>query len=136
MVGKQGAWKDTALVLTFVAVAGLCGYGLLGLGGADAAADARLAALEAEGEQLDEALDTVEERLLGNQAQLQLWAELGRRHQRVSMLHTQQSTAHFEQMVAYMERVQQKSRKLKRSRVASADSVLTSGRKRRAPSKD
>jgi hypothetical protein len=131
MVGKQGAWKDKALVLTFVALAGLGGYGLLGLGGADAEADARLAALEAEAEQMDAALDSVEERLLGNQAQLQLWAELGRRHKQVSAVHTQQSGAHFEAMVAYMDRVQEKARGLKRRRVASAEPVLTSGRQRR-----
>jgi hypothetical protein len=136
MVGKQGAWKDKALVLTFVALAALGGYALLGLGGADAEAEARLAALEAEAEQLDVALDSVEERLLGNQAQLQLWAELGRRHKQVSAVHTQRSGAHFEAMVAYMERTQEKARTLKRRRVASAEPVLTSARKRRGGSAD
>ena len=136
MVGKQGAWKDKALVLTFVALAALGGYALLGLGGADAEAEARLAALEAEAERLDVALDSVEERLLGNQAQLQLWAELGRRHKQVSAVHTQRSGEHFEAMVAYMERTQEKARTLKRRRVASAEPVLTSGRKRRGSSAD
>jgi hypothetical protein len=136
MVGKQGAWKDKALVLAFVALAGLGGYGLLALGDGDAAADARLAALEAEAEQMDVALDAVEERLLGNQAQLQLWAELGRRHKQVSAVHTQRSGAHFEAMVAYMERTQEKARGLKRRRVASAEPVLTSGRQRRGGGTD
>ena len=131
MAGKQGAWKDRVLVLTLVAVAGLCGFALLGFGGSDAQAEQRLAVLETEAAQLDAALDTVEERLLGNQAQLQLWAELGRRHKQVSAVHTQQSGAHFEAMVAYMDRVQEKARGLKRRRVASAEPVLTSGRQRR-----
>jgi len=115
----------------------LLALGATGCGGGEPAGDAqRLAALEAEGEQLDQALDTVEERLLGNQAQLQLWAELGRRHKQVSLVHTQHANAHLEQMVAFIERTQEKSRKLKRQRVASADTVLTTGRKRRAAARE
>lgn len=131
MVGTRGTWRRRALALALLAL------GATGCAGGDSAGDAaRLAALEAEGEQMDEALDTVEERLLGNQAQLQLWAELGRRHKQVSMVHNQHSNAHLEQMMAFMERTQEKARKIKRQRVASADAVLTSGRKRRAPSRD
>jgi hypothetical protein len=132
MVGTWGTWKARALAL---ALAALGGSGCAP--GATAEDAARLAALEAEGEQLDEALDTVEERLLGNQAQLQLWAELGRRHKQVSLLHTQHSTAHLDAMMAFMERTQEKAKKLRRQRVASAEPVLTSGRgKRRAPPKN
>jgi len=127
MVGTGGSWRARTLALALLTLGtGGCA------GGTPPEDAARLAALEAEGEQLDEALDTVEERLLGNQAQLQLWAELGRRHKQVSLVHTQHANAHLEQMVAFMERTQEKARKLKRQRVASADAVLTSGRKRRA----
>ena len=131
MVGTRGTLRGGALALL------LLGLGATGCTGGAPAEDAqRIAALEAEGEQLDQALDTVEERLLGNQAQLQLWAELGRRHKQVSLVHTQHANAHLEQMVAFIERTQEKSRKLKRQRVASADTVLTTGRKRRAASRE
>jgi hypothetical protein len=132
MVGTRGTWRGRALALALLA---LGATGCAG-GASDEDAAARLAALEAEGEQMDEVLDTVEERLLGNQAQLQLWAELGRRHKQVSLVHTQHANAHLEQMVAFMERTQEKARKLKRQRVASADAVLTSGRKRRAATQE
>ena len=131
MVGKRGTWMGRALALA------LLGLGATGCsGGSDAGSEARLAALTAEGEQMDAALDAVEDRLLGNQAQLQLWAELGRRHKQVSAIHTQQSGAHLEAMVAYMDRMQEKARGLKRRRVASADTVLTSGRQRRHGGED
>ena len=137
MAGKQGAWKDRVLVLTLVAVAGLGGFGLLGFGGSDAQAEERLATLEAEAQQMDAALDTVEERLLGNQAQLQLWAELGRRHKQVSQVHTQNADAHYMARLEWMERMQQKTvKKSKSRRVASADTVLTSGRARRGGGTD
>ena len=88
----------------------------------------RLAALEAEGRQMDEALDTVETRLLGNQAQLMTWQELGRRHQQVSALHCQNSETHMEAILKHYQRQEEKARGLKR-RVAAVDSsMLTSGK--------
>ncbi|NMO17630.1 hypothetical protein HPC49_41045 [Pyxidicoccus fallax] len=92
-------------------------------------AEARLAALEAEGEQMDIALDNVEERLLGNQAMLQTWQELGRRHQEVTQLHCQTSDAHLMALMKHYDKQEEKARQMKRRRVAAVDSaVLTSGK--------
>lgn len=93
-------------------------------------AEQRLAALEAEGEEMDTALDSVEERLLGNQAMLQTWQELGRRHQDVTQLHCQTADAHLVALMKHYEKQEAKGRQLKRRRsVASVDStVLTSGK--------
>lgn len=87
----------------------------------------RIAALEAEGKQMDAALDTVETRLLGNQANLMLWQELGRRHQEVSAIACQNANFHMEGMMRHIEHQEEKSRKL-RGRVAAVDPVLTSGK--------
>ncbi|MDY7226173.1 hypothetical protein [Hyalangium rubrum] len=104
----------------------------LSTGCAEEPADAqeRLAALEAEGRQMDAALDTVEERLLGNQAQVHLWQELGRRHQQVSAIHCQHADMHLAALLKHQEKQEEKARQLKRRRhVAAVDStVLTSGK--------
>lgn len=92
---------------------------------------ARLAALEAEGEEMDTVLDSVEERLLGNQAMLQTWQELGRRHQDVTQLHCQTADSHLVALMKHYEKQEEKGRQLKRRRggVAAVDStVLTSGK--------
>ncbi len=93
-------------------------------------AEARLAALEAEGEKMDAALDTVEERLLGNQARVHLWQELGERHKYVSAVHCKHADANMVAMLEHQEKQEQKARKLKRRRhVASVEAVvLTSGK--------
>ena len=93
-------------------------------------AEARLAALEAEGQQMDAALDTVEDRLLGNQARVHLWQELGERHQQVSAIHCKHAHGNVEAIIEHEEKQEEKARKLKRSHsVASVDStVLTSGK--------
>lgn len=93
-------------------------------------AEARLAALEAEGKKMDEALDTVEERLLGNQARMHLWQELGERHKSVSAIHCQHADANLAAMLAHQARQEEKARKLRRRRhVAAVDAmVLTSGK--------
>ncbi|MCE9668889.1 hypothetical protein LY474_13790 [Myxococcus stipitatus] len=91
---------------------------------------ARLAELEAEARRMDAALDTVEERLLGSQAMLQTWQELGRRHQQVTQLHCQSSDAHMVARMKHYEKMEERGRQLRRrSSVAAVDStVLTSGK--------
>ncbi|NOJ80571.1 MULTISPECIES: hypothetical protein [Myxococcus] len=94
-------------------------------------AQERLAALEAEGEAMDAVLDSVEERLLGNQAMLQTWQELGRRHQQVTQLHCETSDPHMVAMMKHYKKQEDRARQLKRrgSGVASVDkAVLTSGK--------
>jgi hypothetical protein len=120
MVGKRGM----ALAVAVVSLA-------LSAGCAEPPADAeaRLAALEAEGQQMDAALDTVEDRLLVSQARMHLWQELGERHKRVSAVHCKHADANLAAILEHEERQEEKARKLKRSHsVASVDStVLTSG---------
>ncbi|ADO75864.1 hypothetical protein [Stigmatella aurantiaca] len=92
-------------------------------------AEARLLALEAEGQKMDEALDTVEERLLGSQAQVQLWQELGRRHRQVSAVHCQHADEHTTAILAHQQKQEEKARLNKRRSVAAVDTaVLTSGK--------
>jgi hypothetical protein len=93
-------------------------------------AEARLAALEAEAQKMDEALDTVEERLLGNQARVHLWQELSERHKTVSAVHCKHAHGNVEAIIEHEEKQDEKARKLRRRRhVASVDStVLTSGK--------
>lgn len=97
-------------------------------------ARARLAALEAEAEQMDAVLDNVEERLLGNQAMLQTWQELGRRHQEVTQLHCQTSDAHMLARLKHYEKMEERVRQSRRrSSVAAVDTVLTSGKVPKRP---
>jgi hypothetical protein len=89
-------------------------------------AETRLAELRAEEERMDEALDTVETRLLGNQAVMHLWEELGRRHQEVSAIQCRVTDEHLQGIVRNLEQQEAKARRLtRRRRMASAD-VLTS----------
>ena len=67
-------------------------------------------------------------RLLGNQAMLMTWQELGRRHKQVSALHCKHSDTHLEAIVKHYQKQEDKARGLKR-RVAAVDTaVLTSGK--------
>lgn len=120
MVGKRGLALGVAVVALSVSA---------GCAEPPPDAEARLAALEEEGKQMDAALDTVEDRLLGNQARMHLWQELGERHKMVSAIHCQHADANLAAILEHEERQEEKARKLKRSHsVASVDStVLTSG---------
>lgn len=94
-------------------------------------AEARLAELQAEEERMDEALDEVETRLLGNQAMMHLWAELERRHQEVSAIQCRVTDEHLMGMAKHYARMEEKARRVKKSRsMAAVDSaVLTSGKR-------
>src|SRR4051812_4198177 len=125
MVGKQ----EMAVGVVVVALA-------LSAGCAEPPADteARRAALEAEGQQLDAAFDTVEDRLLLNQARVHLWQELGERHKQGSAVHCKHAGANLAAMLEHEERQEEKARRLKRrGGVASVDAtVLTSGKQARS----
>lgn len=92
-------------------------------------AQARLAELQAEDERMDQALDEVETRLLGNQATMHLWAELGRRHQEVSAIQCRVADEHLMGMAKHYAHMEEKARQMKKARrMASVDSqVLSSG---------
>lgn len=99
----------------------------------DEEAEARLAELRAEEERLDAAFDEVETRLLGNQAKLHMWEELGRRHQEVSEIQCRVADEHLVGIARHYARQEAKARQLhKRRHMASVDaSVLTSGSRER-----
>jgi hypothetical protein len=96
-------------------------------------AEARLAELQAEEERLDAAFDDVETRLLGNQAKLHMWAELGRRHQEVSEVQCRVADAHLQGIAKHYAQQENKARQLrKRRHMAAVDTtVLTSGSRER-----
>lgn len=81
----------------------------------------RLAQIEREGVELQRAADAVEEKLLGNQAMMHTWEELGRRHRQVSAIVVRNQLEHFDDMVLHMEQQQEKARLLKRRHVAEAE---------------
>lgn len=101
-----------------------------GCGQSSEDSEARLAVLEAEGKQMDRALDTVEDRLMGSQGRLAMWNELGRRHQEVSAVHCKVADAHVEAIVKHYDKQDQKARVIKQrnSMASAATSVLTSGK--------
>ncbi len=84
---------------------------------------ARLEEVKAEGETLTAAVDGLEERFLGNQANLALWNEMARRHQSVSQVACKNHTEHFDQMVKKIASMEEKARTLRRRRVAQVDSA-------------
>jgi hypothetical protein len=91
-------------------------------------AEERLAQLQAEEELMDAALDAVETRLLGNQAQMHLWQELERRHQQVSAIQCRVADEHLMGIARHYAQQEAKARQFhKRRRMAAVDSaVLTS----------
>jgi len=122
MAGATVGWLGGLALCTLV----------LGAGCAPPPADStgRLAALEAEGRQLDEALDGVESRLLASQASVHLWQEMGQRHRHVSALHCQNASGHLDAIAQHLERQEEKARNLPRRRqVASVvdSAVMTRG---------
>ncbi|MDQ3264849.1 MAG: hypothetical protein M3Y59_14470 [Myxococcota bacterium] len=97
---------------------------------------ARLEEVKAEGETLTAAVDGLEERFLGNQANLALWNEMARRHRTVSQVACKNHTEHFDQMVQKIASMEEKARTLRRRRVArvdSAEGTVTASTTRRTP---
>ena len=76
----------------------------------------RLARVKQEAADLDRVLDDVEERLLGNQAQVHLWQELGRRHQNVSAVACENMSSQVVAMAKNVEVQQVRTRRLERER--------------------
>lgn len=68
-------------------------------GGYSADERSRLVAMEADGKALSASADALEERLMGSQAALEMWSELGRRHQSVSAMACNNQTAHWQSML-------------------------------------
>ena len=85
-------------------------------------AAARLERVRQEGAEMETAFDALEERLLGNSANLAMWQEMARRHQSVSEVACQNLDEHVKGMADNQERQENKAAGLKR-RFASAKRV-------------
>lgn len=89
--------------------------------------EARLAQLQTEEERLDAAFDTVEARLLSNQARLHLWQELARRHGEVSALQCRVTDEHLAGMARHLEHQARKESELSHARrLAAAETPVLS----------
>jgi hypothetical protein len=91
----------------------------------------RLASVKEESAELDRVLDDVEERLLGNQAQVHLWQELGRRHQSVSALACENLSGHLLEMAKNLDVQQERSQRIRRARTDTRKQAVSA-----APLKD
>ena len=100
--------RVSALLVALAAAASGCGA-------LSPSAAERLAQMKAQGAELDRALDEVEERLLGNQAQVHLWQEMARRHQQVSAVACDNLTGHAVAMAKRVD-VRQEKRRARRSK--------------------
>lgn len=85
-------------------------------------ASQRLQRVRQEGAKMDAAFDSLEERMLGNSANLAMWNEMARRHQSVSQIACENLDEHLRDMARNLERQQNKEAALKR-RLASASGV-------------
>lgn len=88
-----------------------------------AAAESRLTEVKQQGIEMDKAFDSLEERLLGSQTNVELWQEMARRHQSVSEIACENANEHLKGMVKSLERQEEKIRSRRRS-VASNDRAL------------
>jgi hypothetical protein len=90
---------------------------------------ARLEQVKAQGAELDAATDTLEERFLGNQANLQLWQELQRRHKNVTQIALTNHNQHLAEMLRLYTAQQEKATRVRRNNsVASASGAYVSKR--------
>lgn len=91
---------------------------------------ARLAETKASGDALVKKFDGLEDRFLGNQANIKLYDELRSRHKSVSAIACANQSQHYTAMVKHMDKLTEKSRKMRRQRqnVASAKVTLSSAR--------
>lgn len=90
----------------------------LGCGGGPVQSEAeRLAEIQREGRELDQAFDKLEDRFLADQARLDLWEELKVRHQHVSAVATANAEAHLVAMVRHAEHQEWKASELRRGRL-------------------
>lgn len=69
----------------------------------------RLVALEAEGESVLHAIDTLEQRMIAQRGVVRTWRELAERHHLVSQVACQNQATHLEQMVARLGRAEEPS---------------------------
>ena len=119
--------RVSALLVAFAAAA--CGWS----SSLPSAAE-RLSRVNAQGADLERALDEVEERLLGNQAQVHLWQEMARRHQHVSALACENLSGHA---MALAKRVDGKpeKRRARRSKPAARPEAMSAAQVKAIPAR-
>lgn len=78
---------------------------------------ARLEAVKAQGREMEASLDDVEERLLGNQASVHLWQEMGRRHRNVSAVACENAAQHVAAMEVHEDKQIKKKRRMRQQRM-------------------
>lgn len=106
--------------MQFVVLAALC-LGGVGCFGPSEEAEARLQATKADGEALINKFDGLEERFVGNQANVKFYAELKSRHETVSAVACGNNDAHYNAMVESLEKQTEKARLLKRNHLAEGE---------------
>ncbi|HZA51672.1 MAG TPA: hypothetical protein VE549_13090 [Myxococcaceae bacterium] len=84
----------------------------------------RLSRLSAQGEDMERAIEDLEERLLGNQARVHLWQEMARRHQRVSAVACENLSGHALEIAKRMD-LQQVKRRARRGKHSARPEVMT-----------
>src|SRR5262249_43120730 len=77
--------------------------------------------IDRQGEDLTQAADQLEDRLLADQASLLLWQELAERHRHVSEVVARNQLEHFGTMVELMGQQEEKARKLRRRHLVEAE---------------
>jgi hypothetical protein len=88
-------------------------------------AKASLAEVRADGARQTEEWNSLEDRLLGTQAQVHLWRELAERHRSVSALSCQNAETHLVAMAGHQDKQQKKLRKKRLSeRLMEGGTVL------------
>lgn len=109
----------------------LCCLGALGCFEPPSDAQARLEAVQREGEVIAARLSDIEQQFYGNEASIQLYQELKVRHRKVSQLACANHSEHIEGIQRHVEWQKEKARRIwerrKKARVASANAnkVLT-----------
>lgn len=96
----------------------------------------RLSQVKAEGAEIDRALDGIEERLLGNQALVHQWQELGRRHEKVSALACENVSGHVQEMARLLDAQQSRARRYRQAQIPAESERVSAapvnGRKTRS----
>ena len=84
---------------------------------------ARLSEVQNDGKELHRSVEELEERLLGLQANVQLWQELARRHRQVSAIAIANQSEHLQAMLKLYTEQEEKARKRRKRRAAPQASV-------------
>jgi len=90
-------------------------------------AKASLAAVMADGQQMDEQLSNLEDRFLGTQARVLLWRELAERHKSVSAISCNNATTHALAMRQHEQKEDRKTRQKRLAKNTVASRALQTG---------